>query len=182
MTTLKKLSLAGLLTLTACSFNYDYADLSDFDIDYNALKNGDTVEVIAYSGGPDEQQKKYYRHYIVVSKSTGDTVRVLDVVQHDFKMLGNKTKVFLPANSEDPSDKMMFKVLTDGATPEKVVYDKEYDAEVNAKYPTTIGTFLEPTRGMEGIQEKIQELGGPLQGFDSISMDGLKDAGGLRGQ
>jgi hypothetical protein len=147
MTTLKKSLFAiFLLACAACSkYSFDYIPVSGFDIDYEALKNRDTVEVIVYSGGPDyNKEKTYYYHYLVVSKSAGDTARVLSLNRYKLDGDSGRIKIFLASNSEEPIDKMILQTLGD-AKPERVVYNAEYEFEVKAKHPTTIGYFLETT-------------------------------------
>lgn len=162
------------LACASCSSHeFDYADLSDFEIDYNSLKNHDTVEVIAYSGGPDYNEKKtYYYHYIVVSKSTGDTVRVLDLSRHSFEKFGTKTKIFIAANSVGDADRLMLK-FSGEEKPERVVYNKEFPMEVKAKYPTTIGTFVELSNA-DALNQELPGLDSVTPAIDSILQERQK--------
>lgn len=145
MRTLKISLFVSLLLCTACASKFDYVPLSEFRIDQNALKNHDTVEVIFASGGPDyNKERKYYYMYIAVSGSTGDTVRVLSLFRYDFGDVGTPTKVFISSNSQDPTDKAIFKNLA-GGSPQQVVRNKAMPPLPYNMYPTVIGLLAEST-------------------------------------
>lgn len=156
MSALVKLLVALLLLLSVCksdkyacnSAKYDYLPVSDFKIDMDALENGDTVKVISFSDGPwNNNEGEFYYQYIVVSKRTGDTVRVLAPYNHG---LENDTKTFIDGKS------VLHTTRQDGTkgeilfNAEKVVYNKKDGPVLNEKYSTTIGLLAEVTVQVEG--------------------------------
>ncbi len=73
------LFLILLTILTSCG-PYEYWDISHFNIDNNALENNSKVKILYFSRGITpykNHDENAYRHYVVVSKTTNDTVNVL---------------------------------------------------------------------------------------------------------
>jgi hypothetical protein len=104
------------------------------------------VEVIYATGGPDyNKDSKYYYMYIGVSRSTGDTVRILSLFRYDFGNVARPKKVFISQNSQDPADKAIFKNIRGGA-PQQVVHNKALPPIPNNQYPTVIGLLGETNR------------------------------------
>lgn len=65
------------LSCSHISGGFKYRDISEFKMDTAALHNGEPIQVVYFSGGPDfNQDREFLYHYIVISRETGDTVNV----------------------------------------------------------------------------------------------------------
>ncbi|MBO6516975.1 MAG: hypothetical protein JJ975_10545 [Bacteroidia bacterium] len=71
--------VAGFCLVLGCSSDSKFWALDHFDLNPSSLTHGDTVEVIYYDRGSANKstEEGFYRHAIVVSGKTGDTVNVL---------------------------------------------------------------------------------------------------------
>nr|WP_321230784.1 hypothetical protein [uncultured Psychroserpens sp.] len=146
--------LLSLVTLCSCS-SYEEQHISEFNIDKNALSNGELVEIIYAPTSPDlNTNLEYYIKALVVSKKTNDTVNVLITSINDFAQDGNlrhfisydsdEYKVFqnvllsqikgVELNETHVSDFEPKKI-------EKVILNKKYQNIENNDYPITIGSF-----------------------------------------
>ncbi len=130
--------------------------VSEFPIKRNALKNHDTVEIVYASGGPDyNQNKQYFYQYIVISQSSGDTVRVLSTPRYDFNY-SSERKIFISDESTEQMDKIILENFgIKGSPPEKVIYKKEHDLALNKKIPTTTGIFAETSSTLINVDSVI---------------------------
>jgi hypothetical protein len=62
--------------------DYEFVKLSEFQYRQANLKDGEEISLISYSGGKDcEYETIYYKQFIGIVKSSGDTVRVLSPCQ-----------------------------------------------------------------------------------------------------
>ena len=158
---------ALLLALTACNFNYKFRDITEFKITPEALPNHDQVKVLYFSGYPEfKKDKKCFIYYIVVSKTSGDTVRILAPRQVILENRNN-TKFYIALNSADSIDKFVSRMTsedtsalrnsrdlkkTDLSPFRKVVSNKKY-LNVEAKpYKTVIGYLVDELE-INGIQQ-----------------------------
>ena len=72
-----RLILLALLFFS-CETQYEYWNISKFNMDETALENEEEVKIIYTSRGPDyNQDLKYYVHLIAISQKSGDTVNIL---------------------------------------------------------------------------------------------------------
>ncbi|WP_107037905.1 hypothetical protein [Brumimicrobium mesophilum] len=71
------------LIFFSCETQYEYWNISKFNMDETALKNEEEVKIIYTSRGPDyNQDLKYYVHLIAISQESGDTVNILSTGVH----------------------------------------------------------------------------------------------------
>lgn len=57
---------------------YEFVKLKDFKFSTTEIKTGTKIELLSFSGGDDlAEDKIYYKQFIGINKSTGDTLRVL---------------------------------------------------------------------------------------------------------
>jgi len=145
------LIFASILLLQGCtSSTYHFRELSEFRLDKNALKDGESVQIIYSSGGPDYNPNlEYYYHLIVVSHETGDTVNVLTTLYNpdetyltkDFisnennasKIMQNLDKIKNGSNVNDLSTKAITKVAS----------NRDHLKREENNYPSVIGTLGE---------------------------------------
>ncbi|MFZ6052526.1 hypothetical protein [Halocola ammonii] len=150
-----------MLTLSAsvlitCNSGYEYWDISQFEINENALADGEEIMVLYNSQGPDNNEDLgYYYHMIVVSQESGDTVNVLTtantVFSEDYK---GKTLNFYDQNNI--ATKAMqnfgdFESVEDLENAEEVEIDKvardpKFDQIADNDYPTVIGSIGKTTK------------------------------------
>ena len=59
--------------------DYEYVKLKDFPYKLTDIKDGTEIELMSFSGGDvkNEKNKIYYKQFIGINKSNGDTVRIL---------------------------------------------------------------------------------------------------------
>ncbi len=65
--------------------NYEFVKLKDFIFSPATIKEGTKIELLSFSGGDDLRDGKlYYKQFIGIDKTTGDTVRILAIasMQH----------------------------------------------------------------------------------------------------
>lgn len=155
---MKHLSLAlpivSLFIHSACNSgprNLDefMVDVSEFNIDKNALKDMEEVEILGSSGNiTTEHEIDFYTLVVVRSIETGDTVNVLmttfnliDVQNRQTKFISNNGitgKLLETTPDPDANGKVNLKDLK-AKTYKKVLYDTEYiDVDVR-KFPTITG-------------------------------------------
>ena len=71
-------SLALMISLTSCKKEYEFWNISKFNIDETALSEGEEIKLLYSSRGPDENlEKEYYIHLVVVSQKSRDTINIL---------------------------------------------------------------------------------------------------------
>ena len=136
---------------------FDYKSTTDFTIDETALSNKDLVNIIYWSGAPDHNRDndgnpEYYCQYIVVSQSSGDTVRVLspEVLNEYISLEGTKT--FISQFLGDKADKLLLSLCYNANTAtsnlnksfdlpvlEKVISNPEFQDIETMPLKTTIG-------------------------------------------
>ncbi|MCI4668311.1 MAG: hypothetical protein MRZ79_09245 [Bacteroidia bacterium] len=148
------LSMATIFLLNACS-KYSYWDISEFNMDSNALENNEEIKLIYSSNGPnDNKERTYYYHIIVVSQKSGDTVNVLTTLNHGFNRK-DMTKIFHFFNEDHPASKLLQMDLKDLANlksidnsdrPQtkkimRVARDPNFDHIAQNSFPTIIGTI-----------------------------------------
>lgn len=154
---MKALYTLGLLTLllfTSCDDTYRYWDVSHFNIDTTALKDGAFIKLVYSSQAPDDNKDmKYYIHLIVVAQETGDTVNILTFANNNLKQ-GDENTVFTYFDQNNPISKIMqmnqenkkFKSIDDINNTEAkeisyVARDPKFDYIADNKFPTVIGTI-----------------------------------------
>ncbi|MES2617998.1 MAG: hypothetical protein V4613_08965 [Bacteroidota bacterium] len=151
---MNKLLVSALLSITlfGCS-KYEYWDISQFNMQPNALEDGEEIKLIYTSQGPDyNRDLKYYIHLIAVSQKTGDTVNILVTGNNGLKdedgdkifnyfnadnpvvIMGEMDPDEIPkAGTIDSLKNMPRKIIT------KVARDPEFDDIAHNHYPTVIG-------------------------------------------
>lgn len=142
------ISIITLIFLSACNNgprNLDefMVDISEFNIDNNALKDMEEVEILGASGNiTAEHEIDFYTLVVVRSMETGDTVNVLmttfnpiDVQNRQVKFLSNNNilgKLLENTPDFDENGKANLKDLK-AKTYKKVLYDTEYiDVDVRS--------------------------------------------------
>lgn len=117
-----------------------------FNVQNESLENKQLVQVISFSGMPDDNPNMdYYIHMIVVCKATNDTFNLLSVGTFEFQDNPNNEKHFIAQNSMeyglfmDPLYKA--KGISQPAKIDKVIVDKEFENNTKNNYPTVIGAL-----------------------------------------
>lgn len=160
--------IIGCLAMRAPS-DFLYWDISKFNIDSSALVDNEEIGILYHSDGPDDnQRKKYYYHYIAISKESGDTVNILcssamklvaDTLGYDYVFLNednllNKVlqmkkadikKIELPEDIKDAPRKEITKVVRDPA----------YDYIADNNFPTLIGSFIDKNNELVADNENL---------------------------
>lgn len=149
-----------MLILTACGSNYEYWDISKFNIDNSALEDNEEIKLLYTSRGPDNNQDlEYYIHLIAVSQKTGDTVNILTTADNGITM-DDKNKVFNFFNQDNVASKIIqmdmesikdIKHVEDLDKMEskninKVARDPKFDYVSDNDYSTIIGSIGTTTK------------------------------------
>jgi hypothetical protein len=124
------------ISLLSCDKTYEFWPISKFNISEDALINDEQVTIIYYSRGPydDEVDEGFYRHAVVVSDKTGDTINVLTFPNHDLDNLteNNRTVVY---NNHPVLDKSITeKLLLSGTDISKATWDPLYQVARDPKF------------------------------------------------
>lgn len=147
--------LLAIGLLSACS-KFKTFEVSDFNLDTSALRNGEAIKIIYASQGPDENKaREYYYHMIAVSQLDGDTVNILTLGNsvysnamidsvynfiNDSLVLSVMEGVNLDEITEmDLTDSLKLIRNTPIPKPTKVARDPQFDHIAKNKFPTTIG-------------------------------------------
>jgi len=86
----KILIVLFMLILNSCSQEYEFWEISKFNLEEDALIDNEEIQLIYSSRGPYKNKKiKFYTHLIVVSIRTGDTVNILTPVLNSFSDIEN---------------------------------------------------------------------------------------------
>lgn len=141
-----------MLLMTSCKKEYEFWNLSKFNIDDTALNDGEEIKLLYTSNGPDENlEQKYYIHLVVVSQRSKDTVNILTTSKNflDGKS-GSKTFNYYKENSL--FSKITQSVLNgenikhiddlknvDHKDITKVARDVKFDYIADNNFPTVIG-------------------------------------------
>lgn len=156
-----KISFLLLVCFTSCSDKYDYWDISQFEINNKALKNNSEVK-ITYTSRGIEQYKAHdevaYRHFIVISTLTNDTVNVLTTstsvfTKNDFNKNYTFYKLDSKENLEIESIISEFKdtivndienknVFNNQVKLTKVYRDPSFDHIANNNFPAIFGNLF----------------------------------------
>ncbi|TCZ66929.1 hypothetical protein [Flaviaesturariibacter aridisoli] len=147
----KTLLFACLMHLCSCSSGEQFRDLSEFNMNPKALKDGEPIKLIyADQGEGNNATGHFFSHLVVVSQESGDTVNILTGINNGFKEDdGDQVYHFIsPANS---AYKYAFLGDAIGAgtdikdLPEpnldytKVRYDPDHREIARNNYPTLVG-------------------------------------------
>lgn len=151
--------LPFVLLLFCCQNNYEFRSIDDFDIVDDALQNNEKVRVLYFSRGPhdDKLDQGYYRHAVVQSIETNDTVNVLTLPNSDLDQLTSSDNILVFKNRPDVKSltqnvealsedmkKMIGKVDTTKLSwPEYslVASDPEFDDIAKNSHETVIGSL-----------------------------------------
>lgn len=115
--------------------DFEYVKLKDFTFELTYIKDGTAIELISYSGGvfKNGEDKIFYKQFIGVNKSNGDTVRVLalaDMQNYDLKKaerIGTFKNV-LPNRTEMSTSENDF-----------IIFNKNQAKVENGNYKTAFG-------------------------------------------
>ncbi|HUS03146.1 MAG TPA: hypothetical protein VMY77_15515 [Chitinophagaceae bacterium] len=80
---LKFIVLLIIGSLVSCT-SAKYRDVSEFNMQPEALKEGERIRLIAYFFGPSKTNNDSYNHVLVVSEESGDTCNILIPWDHGF--------------------------------------------------------------------------------------------------
>lgn len=62
--------------------DYEFVKLKDFKFSTTTLKDGAKIELLSFSGGDDlSEENIYYKQFIGIDKTSGDTLRILALAQ-----------------------------------------------------------------------------------------------------
>ena len=144
-----------LISLSSCGSKYEYWDISQFNMDKNALSDTEEVKLLYCSRGPDNNPDDvYYYHMVAVSQKTGDTVNILTAVDNGITMK-DKNRIFSYFNENNAVSKFIQMDLDkmkeikhvddlkniDSKQIAKVARDPEYDYIAKNDFPTVIGVI-----------------------------------------
>ncbi len=133
--------LLTTLLLTACGDGrFTYKPLSEFNIEQDALKNKAEIEFLYFSGGPaKEDGQDFLYQYLVISKETGDTIRVLSP---DFISPEAMPPNYISAEGETAIDRAIVKSLGyKKGHYKRVICNTEFADAESQDYPVVIGFF-----------------------------------------
>ncbi|MBS0646411.1 MAG: hypothetical protein JSR97_07440 [Verrucomicrobia bacterium] len=109
--------------------DYEFIKLKDFKFTATTIKEGTKLELLSYSGGDDLLEENiYYKQFIGIDKTNGDTLRVLALAQMQHYNLNKALRIGtyttdLPVRSQmTPSDKEYIIFNTNQADIEKGNY------------------------------------------------------------
>lgn len=148
--------ISAFLFIGCSNSKYEYWEMSQFNIQPNALENDEEIKLIYSSRGPDNNKAlEYYLHLIVVSQNSGDTVNILTTVDNGFTADdAENTYNYFDENS--PAAKILqmdFEELVENGNISeriknhktkhitKVARDPEFDNIANNNFPTVIGVI-----------------------------------------
>jgi hypothetical protein len=149
-----KILLIAIFTVlfTSCGNTYEFWEVSKFNISTNALSDNEEVTIIYYSRGPfdEDVDEGFYRHAIIVSNRTNDTVNVLTFPDFSLDNITetNRTLVYNnhPVLSDIFSDSESIPSGLDQskmswAKHHKVARDPKFDQIADNDYPSVIGSL-----------------------------------------
>ncbi len=148
----KLILILSLISLISCEESYKYWDISKFDIDTNALSEGEKIKLLYYSNSPDENsEKNYFLHLIAVSLESNDTINILTTSKNFITQnSGNDIYTFIPENSivskvmanvrlEKPVNHIDELKTFNEKRPDKVVRNVKFDTIAINEYKSIIG-------------------------------------------
>ena len=115
--------------------DYEYIKLKDFPYKLTDIKDGTEIELMSFSGGDvkNEKNKIYYKQFIGINKSNGDTVRILALAamqDYDFEKaqrIGTFKNISSRGNEIATSEK------------EFIIFNKNQAKVENGTYKTAFG-------------------------------------------
>ncbi|HMU69220.1 MAG TPA: hypothetical protein PK511_02255 [Chitinophagales bacterium] len=132
--------IGSLGVVISCNSGYDYWELSEFNMQPDALKDMAEIKLVYYSNGPAQVDNDgAYIHAIVTSVETGDTINILSPYLSEFSPEdGDKTFIYIGIHSNIgkavSSDWDLDKYT-------KVIRDPKFDAIAHNDHPTVIGSI-----------------------------------------
>lgn len=145
------LFIISLMLICSCNRQYEYRDLSSYNVDTTSLKDGDTIKVIYCSGGPNNSDKSFYYHVIAVNIHMGqDTVNILVPDISSLSQTDNY-KIYISAQNSAFALLNSGKELKDiknvndvkAIDIKRVVTNTDFADWENNSYPTVIGMLGE---------------------------------------
>lgn len=140
------LLILSLFLVVSCAkqepTEYEFVNLSEFNLDQNALQDGEPITIIYKGGGPTlEPFNDYFIQYLSYSKITGDTVSLLcnKNLLLDKKLVNRYKIIYL---KEDFVTARMLNDTTknkDISGINRVALPKQDGIERTMKYPAIIG-------------------------------------------
>ena len=151
----KLLYMLVLLQVYACSSHYKFWDISHFNLQPGALKDGDPIRLLYTSQGPDlDGTPEHYIQVVAIAQNTGDTINILTPVNHGFKPADgditfnyispdNASFNLIQMNEQELSRLTHVDSIPDKpvARYDKVARDPEHDDIADNKFPTVIGAI-----------------------------------------
>lgn len=147
------------LSISGCQGKYDFRPINEFDIVDNELQDNEKVRVLYYSRGPydDQVDQGFYRHAVVQSTTTNDTLNVLTFPSPDLDNLTTTNNILVyndrpnlrralknfEGHSED-MEKIIGDIDTSKVSWPKysiVARDPEFDYIAVNEYKTVIGSL-----------------------------------------
>lgn len=88
------------LSISACQDKENFWPIEQFDITDNGLDDNQLVKLIYYSSGPydDQVDQGFYRHAVVISTETNDTINILTFPNPDLDNLSPTNNVMIYSN------------------------------------------------------------------------------------
>jgi len=147
---MKKFGLMLLITtlFVACSSQFIELPISDFNMDNTGIQSGEEVEFITFSGSDNHKPPyKSFVHFIMVSKTTGDTFNLLTILGA-FPPLDEENKpvgIFQSVDSWMGQSLFNYENLfkTSYKDIDKVVIDRMFQSDAKNDYPTVIGVLAQ---------------------------------------
>lgn len=141
-----------LVFFTSCHFG-QFRNISEFNMQPNALKDGEKIRLLAYFYGPSNSGIDFYNHMVVQSEQSGDTCNILIPWEHGFEQSDGDSiyNYFSPDNLINQVNVEGLSAGTRNIRPEdfsakfpdynKVVRIKAFDHIAKNNFPTVKGSI-----------------------------------------
>jgi len=138
--------------LSNCTSNYEYWDISKFNLVPSSLLDEEKIKLLYTSRGPNyNKNKDYYVHFIAVSVEKGDTINILSTTINNIgKNDQNTVFSYFDQNNivskllQIDTDELIILENIKNIKPKKinrVARDPKFDYIADNTYPTVIGNI-----------------------------------------
>lgn len=149
-------------SVTSCGTS-KFRDIEEYSIEPAALNDGDSVNVLYWSNGPNAgDDQDFYYQYVVVKVNSTDTVRILSPSNNIIEE-GDTGFEYISLDSKRDVARIAFIAIDDYKTLEdiknvndlksaefpaykKVYSPGEFEYYENTKYPTVLGIVAQSTK------------------------------------
>ena len=131
--------VAALGVLGCGDTSFTSVPLDHFHVQDGVLEEGAQIEVLTFSGMPDQNKEaSYYIHMLIKSVETGDTLNLLTF--NPGTLLANQNRQFLYLSEKSTLYQHMLAQFNVNGTPmDEVHLDKAFIPDIQNDYPAVIG-------------------------------------------